>query len=441
MSPHAVMQDEIVQAIQLENFGVMGNAFLPAKAPLSRLRSPCYSPWEALIQDLPALLKARTLRSQVDRLEVLGTEHLVLEEEWRRAYVILAFLSHAYIWGGERPAEVLPPSISVPFLKASEHLELPPVATYAALNLWNFTSSSPDFTDLDSLRSLNTFTGTQDESWFYCVSVAMEAQAASIIPVMVQALETVRIRGFSAITYALDELSRCICQIGGLLDRMSEKCDPNVFFHHIRPYLTGSKNMSAAGLPRGVFYDEGDGKGSWRQLRGGSNGQSSLIQFFDIVLGVEHTSAGNSRPEKDAKQDKGRQPETSFHEEVRGYMPGPHRRFLERVARMGSIRNLALQPAADTPEEQQLHDAYTNATKTLAEFRNKHLQIVTRYIVIPSTQQRHRPTREINLATATFTAQSHQETQSTELTGTGGTALLPFLKQSRDETYRAGCAN
>jgi indoleamine 2,3-dioxygenase len=25
-----------------------------------------------------------------------------------------------------------------------------------------------------------------------------------------------------------------------------------------------------------------------------------------------------------------------------------------------------------------------------------------------------------------------------ELTGTGGTALLPFLKQSRDETFQAG---
>lgn len=46
--------------------------------------------------------------------------------------------------------------------------------------------------------------------------------------------------------------------------------------------------MGHSGLPRGVFYDEGDGNGEWRHNSGGSNAQSSLIQFFDVVLGVEH---------------------------------------------------------------------------------------------------------------------------------------------------------
>ncbi|PTB53962.1 hypothetical protein M431DRAFT_508997 [Trichoderma harzianum CBS 226.95] len=62
------------------------------------------------------------------------------------------------------------------------------------------------------------------------------------------------------------------------------------FYHRVRPFLADSKNMGAAGLPRGVFYDESDGKGEWRQLQGGSNGQSCLIQLLDVVLGIEHNS-------------------------------------------------------------------------------------------------------------------------------------------------------
>lgn len=79
---------------------------------------------------------------------------------------------------------------------------------------------------------------------------------------------------------------------------MEEGCAPEVFYRDIRPFLAGSKNMALAGLPDGVFYEEDDdvGKGEWRQYSGGSNAQSSLMQFFDIVLGVEHSEQKYSGP-------------------------------------------------------------------------------------------------------------------------------------------------
>ena len=52
--------------------------------------------------------------------------------------------------------------------------------------------------------------------------------------------------------------------------------------------------MAVAGLPNGVFYDEGNGKGEWRQYSGGSNAQSSLIAFCDVVLRVEHCESKDS---------------------------------------------------------------------------------------------------------------------------------------------------
>lgn len=145
----------------------------------------------------------------------------------------------------------------------------------------------------------------------------MEAQGAHIIPVMLRAMDAVKHEDYGTVTSALNQMASCIRQLTRLLDRMSEKCDPMVFYHQIRPFLAGTKNMGVAGLPNGVFYDEGDGLGRWRELRGGSNGQSSLIQFFDMVLGIDHTSTGEHKLQKvkgnSAKIEKR---ELSFHEEV-----------------------------------------------------------------------------------------------------------------------------
>ncbi|KAI1087930.1 IDO-domain-containing protein [Rostrohypoxylon terebratum] len=419
-------EDDFNQHDFLLNHSISGNGFLPEREPLRRLPNPYYAPWENSLDDLPSLIKGGTIRQSISRMEVLSTSKLHTQEEWRRAYVALSFLAHAYIWGGEKPSEVLPQAISAPFLRVSSYLGLPPVATYAALNLWNFACSGTDFRDLDKLQALHTFSGTPDESWFFVVSVAMEAQGAYIIPVMLQALGAAQERDYTTIIRALEELSVCIGKLGRLLDRMDEKCDPMVFYHQIRPYLAGSKNMGAAGLPNGVLYQDGDGALSWKQLRGGSNGQSSLIQFFDAVLGVEHRSSGNDTYAKSSVSPEAREPTQAFHEEVRSYMPGPHKKFLEHVSSMARLKDLANEPS-DSDEQRQLRLSFQDATKALGDFRNKHMQLVARYIIVPSRKQSQVP------ATNLAAVRSERE-----LTGTGGTALIPFLKQTRDETYMAG---
>lgn len=171
----------------------------------------------------------------------------------------------------------------------SSHLGLPPTATYSALNLWNFTSLSPnDLSQLENLSVLHTFTGTPDEEWFYLISVAIEARGAKIIHTMLKAMDSVRADEAQLVSVYLLEFADTVQEIGIILERMYEKCSPNIFYHQIRPFLAGSKNAIVNGLPKGVFYDEGDGNGLWRHYSGGSNAQSSLIQFFDVVLGVKH---------------------------------------------------------------------------------------------------------------------------------------------------------
>lgn len=167
-----------------------------------------------------------------------------------------------------------------------------PIASYAALNLWNWRAlpSQKDLCKPESMESLITFTGTDDESWFFVVSNAMEARAGPLLATMLSAIEAADLNDAPSVISGLFFLKESLLDIGRLLDRMEERCRPRVFYHAIRPMLAGSLNDN---LPQGVFYDEGNGKGSWRKYRGGSNGQSSLIQFFDTVLGVVHEKTGN----------------------------------------------------------------------------------------------------------------------------------------------------
>ncbi|TGO77288.1 hypothetical protein BELL_0114g00040 [Botrytis elliptica] len=414
--------------INLAEFGVSTeNGFLPDVNPLPRLIA--YAEWEDLVDEIPFLLKEGLFRQHADALPILDTSSLKEEDEWRRAYHLLSFMTHSYIWGGKVPSELLPPQISKPFLVVSSHLGLPPTATYAALNLWNFTSSSStqDLTDLDKLSCQHTFTNTPDESWFYLVSVAIEARGAEVIPLMIQAMNAVRSDEPEILIFCLEKFSTCIQDCGKILERMYEKCDPEVFYHIIRPFLAGSKNMSAAGLPRGVFYDEGNGSGEWRMYSGGSNAQSSLIQFWDAVLGVKHVpTRPMGKPQSETVEPK--KGCHGFLEEMRNYMPGSHRAFLNQISEISPIHTYVDSSICSS----SVTKAYNQAVETLTQFRNIHIQIVTRYIINPSRKAMAQGTEKenagLNLAVATT------KKGGNDVRGTGGTQLIPFLKQSRDET-------
>lgn len=420
----------------LSDYGLSArHGFLPETLPLTRLPDPYYNKWEAVAANLQALVLTRRLREIIDHLPVLSTIGLEHESEWRRAYSLLCFIAHAYIWGGDSPCDRLPPSVSVPLLEISEHLEVLPVATYAAVCLWNFKPvfRDEDIDNMENLATLNTFTGSIDESWFYLISVAIEARGAPILDLMITAIAAARSNDANTVTDCLCAFAERLTDLTNILQRMHESCDPTIFYHRIRPFLAGSKNMGEAGLPDGVLYEDGSGTETYRQYSGGSNAQSSLIQFFDIVLGIQHRPTGETRDASPAGSERGRQrhqaPSHNFIQDMRRYMPGPHARFLEDVTRVANIREFV----ESHRDNQQLCLAYDACLAMLSAFRDKHIAIVTRYIITPSREVRARSRSRsrqgrVNLAFASQKAKDQGQK------GTGGTALIPFLKQARDET-------
>ena len=204
---------------------------------------------------------------------------------------------------GSSIVQRLPPQITRPFLTVSEHLGLPPIATLSTLVLWNSVSSlaDGDRTKPEHLSSLLSFTGTESEEWFYMISTAIEAKGGPLISTMLHCIQAAEDDDDTTVAMCLKTLTVGIQAVGDMLQRMRERCDPQVFYHNIRTIGAGTKGMAAAGLPQGVFYDEGDGRGRWRQYSGGSNGQSSLIQLFDIFLSVDHHAVGDRQTTQKAR--------------------------------------------------------------------------------------------------------------------------------------------
>ncbi|KAE8152474.1 Indoleamine 2,3-dioxygenase subfamily [Aspergillus avenaceus] len=423
----------------LADYGISpDHGFLPPEPPLDILPDPYYVKWEWTVTNLQSLLLSKRIRDVIDRMPILSTSYLQSDSEWRRAYVVLGFILHGYVWGGSTPAERVPPQITAPLFEVCKHLELPPVATYAGVCLWNYGPIFPDepTDDLSNMSCLNTFTGCLDEQWFYLVSVAIEARGAPTLALALQAISAARAGNSLVVTECLQRMAETIDEVGTLLERMYENCDPYVFYHRIRPYLAGSKNMADAGLPHGLLYDDGGANPEYRQYGGGSNAQSSLIQFWDIALGIEHRPTGETRPGsvKDDQDGVTGAPRHGFIQEMRSYMPGPHRRFLEHVNAVSNIREYVEARRSD----KALCIAYDACLSMLRSLRDKHIQMVSRYIIIPSRDNKSRTTRStsprrhapaMNLANTRSSGGNNKK-----LRGTGGTALIPFLKQARDET-------
>lgn len=107
MSPYPLSYTEQRSLhLVLIEFEVTENGFLPAEQPLASLSNPYYCRWEDLAANLPELVKSRRIREEIRQLPILSTEKLHGEYEWRRAYVVLAFMTHAFIWGDDVPGDV-----------------------------------------------------------------------------------------------------------------------------------------------------------------------------------------------------------------------------------------------------------------------------------------------------------------------------------------------
>lgn len=180
------------------------------------------------------------------------------------------------------------------------------------------------------------------------------------------------------VTMQLQKISAAIKQICNSLSAMREGCHPFIFYHRVRPFLSGWKQNPT--LPQGIIY-HGVNENKRYQYYGGSAAQSSLIPFLDIGLGISHDST-RSR---------------DFLLAMRDYMVKPHRNFLAYLESVACIRefvinrldkygvgNVNFTPGVNDPYVKTLsalREAYDACVDGVKNFRTGHITLVADYIM------------------------------------------------------------
>ena len=113
--------------MELEKYNISAErGFIPNTDLLLSLPE-AFRPWEEIGAGLSDLISAKQLRTAVGRLPSFPVDELKKEAEWWRAYTLLTFISHSYVWceGDEGVTKVLPASLAIPWCAAAKHLGMP----------------------------------------------------------------------------------------------------------------------------------------------------------------------------------------------------------------------------------------------------------------------------------------------------------------------------
>ncbi|KAG8905913.1 hypothetical protein FRB99_007993 [Tulasnella sp. 403] len=380
--------------------------------------------------DVEAEASARW-RARVEEMPVLSVQSVRHSEVLlRRTHHLLTFIMHFYVHSqpvlatpAPHPPFRIPPCLSIPLMELTRELRLPPILTYSDNVLYNWTLPDPlKPVSQTNLAMHATFSLTQSERHFYITSARIELRGVEALDIMRNCMDEAFIGddlSMGRIVDYLHRLAAVIDDLSAILMAVREECDPLVFYHDIRPWFRGWEPGKREWFFEGVSQEDQE---KWARVTGPSAGQSSLIHALDIFLGVDHTRRGpNASPHSDP----------TYLMQMEQYMPRHHRAFLQhlRSANQTHVRAL-IASALDnaSPFSQKLEEAYDHAVMSLKKLRDGHIRIATLYIVNQA--------RGGCRAHPSGIPANAEKPKLEDVRGTGGTSLVPFLKECRDNTKR-----
>ena len=350
------------------------------------------------IRDSPKLLLTGKVQSRINSLakNSFSVDYLIKNRKSREinlAMAQLSFIGHAYIWGGNKPQNVLPEVVSSPWVKLSKYLGRPPILSYASYcldNWYKIDKSEP--ISLNNVALINNFLGGVDEDWFVTIHVCIEDAATEAIDSAYNLSLLNNKNSVNEFSLELKKIVKSLKKVNNIFAKMPEKCDPYVYYHRVRPYIFGTKDNPD--LKEGLIY-ENQYQNVPQFFRGETGAQSSIIPFLDGALGIYHTN-DNLRP---------------YLNEMRDYMPPKHRKMIENVEERSVAKECI-------DKSKKLKLEYNQCLEEIRRFRAQHLEFAASYI--------HKQSK----------AKNAFGSGGSTFRGTGGTPFMRYLKKHRDETNK-----
>jgi indoleamine 2,3-dioxygenase len=325
--------------------------------------------------NLPDWLAAQQTNALLQSLQAVDYHsipfHQLTPLVTERLFALYGYFASAWVHGFDNSQ--LPAAIVLPLVALAKQVQRPPILAYAGqvLSNWALRHNEQDFTPHNILL-LQTFTHLVDESWFFRVHIAIEAQAGKMLHALSTVNTAVDNANDMAVLEVLRQLQTGLVQITRTFHQMPELCDPDVYYQEVRPFLM---SFEKSVVFEGVAVNP-------TPLRGGSGAQSSVVPALLAGLGIEHAANDLIHSLTD----------------MRRYMPVEHRAFIQQM------RELRLRDYCKS--RPHLADAYNHVLRQLMTFRRAHLYYARTFIFEKSTNP----------------------------VGTGGTEYMSFLSKLIDET-------
>ena len=385
--------------------------FLPQHHPLQSIpeTTPFHIELNQIAFAIPELLANKKLGEVIAQLNhKYKNENLKIDRSNARersvALLFLSMIAQAYIWEDrEHPKTVVPAVIAKNLMRLSisvKHNYLRyPTPSYQDYVLNNFYKINPtQGVTLDNIEPILTFTGTKDEAWFIKIHIVVEAICAKAVDSAYQAATIKNITPDELLSL-LENISNSLRLAIGVLKQMKIGCEPNYFYHVLRPHYNGW-NLVHDGKQKGVLF-EGINLPVRFSYRGMSGAQSSDIPTLDAALHVQH------------------QKDEMFQtlQEFKNYMPSQHRELINDLENFHvgmQIHNMI----KNIPEDQLfefnvIKNAWQRAVNSLSSFRAQHIGFLEQYIIRPS------------------------KLDPKTIVGTGGTPLTEYLGKRYESTRQA----
>lgn len=349
--------------------------FLPSIDPILHLPKE-YEAWDDLALNLTKFINAGIIRKKIQELPIISNPQFQSEREQERAMLLLSFFAHAFVHSPPTPANFIPSNIAIPWVNIASQINRKPILSHSSvvLNNWQRIDSSLPIR-LNNLATICQFHGGLDESWFYLVTVEIEAVGAPAISFLLQTISHIHQKNWIEATHCLNQVNLILQELTLTLQKMYNHCDPQIFYLRVRPFLASFQQIEYQGTSLDL-----------QNHHGGSAAQSSLLQFFDAALGIKYE---NLKTEKYLKL-------------MRQHMPKKHVDFLAFIETSTNIKTHVAQHSS-------LERTYQKVIQQLIEFRDEHLKMVAIYIM-----------------------QQAKKNKDTAI-GTGGTNPLHFLKSVRNQ--------